>query len=62
MLRQNDYPARIVILLALNATQGSELREPKDISFNAPTIFLLPASSGLSVFSCGISAHSASLR
>ena len=25
MLRQNDYPARIVILLALNATQGSEL-------------------------------------
>jgi len=25
MLRQNDYPARIVILLALNATHGSEL-------------------------------------
>jgi hypothetical protein len=41
---------------------GSELREPKDLSFNAPTIFLLSLPPRFFVFSCGISTHSASLR
>jgi len=36
MRRQIYYPTRIVILLALSAAEGSELREPKDLSFQCP--------------------------